>query len=120
MRFIKKLSLADNFFAPHYFAIHTNSFRRLSAEKKMIEGIAYNQWQFSSKRIPLGCALVPASQPDHMLVISLEKTEKALNAHFKLVRFLEVNETTVDKLTPGQSLYVTFESLDNNLKKFGK
>ncbi len=118
MRFIRKLELNNDFFAPRYFVKHTKKFRRLSAEKKVIESVSYNLWSFSSPKIPIGAALIPASKADHMLLFSLEKTEVLSTVPFRLERYLDVNDTTVDKLTPNQGLYVTFDEIDKQHRKY--
>ncbi|WP_314059821.1 hypothetical protein [uncultured Vagococcus sp.] len=112
MQFIKKLELEKDFFAPRYFAKHTKKFRRLSAEKKIIESISYNLWSFSSSKIPIGAALIPTSKANHMLLFSLEKTEVLSTVPFRFERYLKVNEITIDKLIPNQALYVSFEEID--------
>ncbi|WP_314066510.1 hypothetical protein [uncultured Vagococcus sp.] len=116
MRFIRKLELDKDFFAPRYFAKHTKKFRRLSAEKKIIESVSYNLWSFSSPKIPIGAALIPASKADHMLLFSLEKTEVLSTVPFRLERYLNVNNITVGKLTPNQALYVSFEEIDSQYR----
>ncbi len=117
MRFVKRLELAKDFFAPRYFAINTKSFRRLSSDKITIEDIDYNLWWFVSPKIPIGAALLPASGADHMIIFSLEKTESINNVPFKFKRYLEANETTIDKLVPGQGLYVTLEEIDKRYRE---
>lgn len=109
VKFVKKLNLAKDFFAPRYFAKHTKKFRRLSAEHFFVEDINYHTWSFSSPKIPIGIAFIPPIKADHMLLFSLEKTENIYSVPYRINNYLKVNETTVEQLIPGQKLYITID-----------
>ena len=112
MQFIKRIEVGKDFFAPKYLALHTHSFRRLSADNKFVGDNCYHAWQFSSNKIHIGCALIPPSKADHILLFSIEKHEDIDSVTRRINNYLLVNNTLIDEIRPGQSLYVTFEKWD--------
>lgn len=109
MKFVKKIEVEANFFAPIYLTKHTSKFRRLSADNKFIDDVTYHSWQFKSPKIPIGCAMIPPTKASHILLFSLEKTETIQAVAYQVNNYLRINNTTIDQLTPGQSLYIRLD-----------
>lgn len=91
MKFIRRLPLDKNFNPTRYFYKHTYSFRRLSGTPTKMVGLDYYLWEFSSRKIPNGCAAIPKETVDHMLVFELNGNDSVAILPFRFNRFMETH-----------------------------
>lgn len=108
MEFTQQINVPKAFFAPAYLLKNTLSFRRMSSEVTIIEGIKYNLWSFSSVKINHGALLIPIQNADHIFIFTLEKHEDVYTVPYRFITYLNKYSLTVSDLKPRTPLYIRY------------
>lgn len=108
MEFTQQINVPKDFFAPTYLLKNTLSFRRMSSEVTIMEGIKYNLWSFSSVKINHGALLIPIEDASHIMVFTLEKHEDVYTVPYRFTNYLNKSNTIISELKINTSLYIQY------------